>query len=63
MNNKDVIELLLEELEYKKIFNANYQTMCDICYNNIEQDDEFIFLGNKKKVCMDCVEEIKEFLE
>lgn len=54
VTDKELKELLLEELEGKKPFNANWLTECSLCGSNIEEGDEFFFFGDKKKICTNC---------
>ena len=64
MTNESIKELLVEELGYKKTFNNSmYVFPCSCCKNTVEQGDEFIFMGDKKKVCINCQAEIIEYLE
>ena len=56
-------KILLEELEYKKRFNSNWPTICDICTLDIEEQDEFVFMGDKRKMCVDCIDELESILE
>jgi hypothetical protein len=55
--------LLLEEFEMKKKFNATWAGTCDFCAGDIDEGQEFIFMGNKNKVCDDCQMQIIAFLE
>lgn len=51
-------DLLVQELENKKTFDAMYDTSCDACGEDIAKDDEFTFFGDKKKVCNNCFENL-----
>ncbi len=60
---KELKEILIEELENKKIFNANRDTYCDVNGEDILQDDEFVFMGNKQKMCRQCLDDLQELVE
>lgn len=61
--NKDLKGILLEELENKKSFTANWQTECSVGGEDIEEGDTFYFMGEKKKVCQNCFAELQEEVE
>ncbi len=44
----------MEELEGKKEFTANWDSVCEGCGNNILEGDTFYFFGEKRKVCQEC---------
>lgn len=56
-------DILIEELEGKKPFDAMWSTDCNICGNSIEEGDEFFFFGDKQKVCGDCKAEMINLIE
>lgn len=60
---KSQAKLLIEELENKKLYEANWGTECDCCDGDIQQGDKFVFMGDKKKVCIDCVADMQDDLE
>ena len=59
----EIKKLLVEEMENKKSYEANYDTICDVDNGNIYKGEEFIFMGSRKKVCTNCQSDIMEFLE
>lgn len=59
----EFISLVLEDLHYKKAFQAMNDTECDCCFNHILMDDTFYFIGNKSKLCEDCKEEMQSEME
>lgn len=60
MTIQKIKELLIEDIEYKKPFDAKYPAICDGCHREVET---FIFMGDKRKICIDCQVEIQDFLE
>jgi hypothetical protein len=56
-------ELLAQELANKKSYAAHRDTFCDICAEDIPEGEDFIFMGEKKKICNVCFGEITTFLE
>lgn len=65
LKSEDIKAILFEEMQNKKIFNAAWNTACDICGNEINNNDgdSFIFMGNKKKICVECEEAINLYLQ
>jgi len=63
VSNRDIKDLLIQELENKRFFAANWDIECGLCGVDIFVDDEFCFMGNKEKVCHSCLEQIREYLE
>lgn len=61
--SKDYKGILLEELENKKSFEANWDTECSVGGEDILVGDTFYFMGEKKKVCQNCFAEIQEEVE
>lgn len=51
---EEIRQLLLEEIIGKKVFLAKFAILCELCRENIEEDREFVFIGDKKKLCMNC---------
>lgn len=60
MKIKDV---LMEELDNKKSFTANWDTECEICNQDIMEGDDFYFFGEKRKVCSNCHNEMGDQIE
>jgi hypothetical protein len=56
------VELLIEDIELKKNFQAKWPFDCEICGEGVEEDGDFIFMGDKKKVCSGCHEKIIDYL-
>lgn len=52
-------ELLIEDLENKKPFQANFDSKCYFGCQIIRGDD-FYFMGDKRKVCASCRGELQE---
>lgn len=63
MTPEEIAKLLAKEIKSKKKFVANWDSDCDGCGESILQDDEFIFMGDKQKICTDCIDKIINFLE
>lgn len=60
---KTAINLLIEELESKKRFTPFEFTFCDVCGEELDETNEFCFMGSmKQKICGSCIEELLEFL-
>ena len=63
LNEKKMLQLLLEELQGKKAFQPYSPTECHFCGDDIEPGDDFYFVEGKRKLCSDCLTEIMEYLE
>ena len=63
ISTRELKELLIEELENKKPFSANFPFDCALCGESVEEDEEFFFFGNKKRVCSDCRSEMESAVE
>lgn len=63
MNDYDIKELLKADVEGKKTFTAQWEGRCDGCGETLVEDDEFAFIGDKKKICNSCQSDIISFLE
>lgn len=63
VNNSSFKAVLVEDLEYRKPFTANRMFPCSCCGNKVEEGDEFFFFGDKRKVCNDCRESMRELVE
>ena len=64
MDIEQIKKLLLEDMQYKKTFNNSmYPFPCRSCKNTVGSGDEFVFLGDKQKICTNCLGEIIEYLE
>jgi hypothetical protein len=63
MNTRKIKTILIEEIEYKKVFAASWDTRCDECGKDILEGEDFVFMGSKKKICEDCRGDIISFLE
>lgn len=57
-----MIQLIAEDLDFKKVFYANQEFKCFLCHQPVWHEDPFIFVGDKKKICITCKEDIKENL-
>lgn len=62
-DRKLLITDLVQTLKYKKVFQANRWSMCKGCKNNIQVGEDFVFMGDKKMICMLCVEHFVTELE
>jgi len=60
MDNDTIKEIIKEEFENKKSYDANFRFRCSGCRNWIEEGEPFYFVGNKKRVCGDCLAELQE---
>ena len=58
----EIKEVLQEELENKKMYEASWDTDCNVCGDTILEGDEFCYMGNKRKVCENCRSEIIDFV-
>ena len=56
-------EILLEEMENKKNFVASYDLTCSVDECVIEEGDRFVFMGDKRKVSLDCLGKLQAELE
>ena len=64
MTNRDITSVIVRDLENKKRFTAEYDGRCSTCSHPILEGDEFIFMGNKEKICTtDCLPEIMDHME
>ena len=52
--NDSIKQLLIEDFQYKRVFIARFAILCELCRNNIEEGQEFVFIGDKKKLCIAC---------
>lgn len=59
----DIKDILKEEFENKKAFDAKWEAECNLGGEDIMEGDTFYFMGDKKKVCQNCFEEIQETIE
>lgn len=62
MNLARILRLFLEDLSYKKDFEASRDITCDICDMEIYEGDKFWFIGNKQKMCEECKDEIESII-
>ena len=60
---KEIAQILLEEWENKRSFEASWESNCDNCEDPINKGDSFVFYGSKKKLCNKCQGEVTEQLE
>lgn len=51
--------MLVEDLESQKTYEAYTFTGCDCCGETIEEGEEFVFMGNRRKVCLKCLGEMQ----
>lgn len=58
-----ILDLLLEEANYKKDYTASYNSTCDCCGGNIGEGDPLYFTGNKAKMCEGCHDKLINLLE
>jgi hypothetical protein len=63
LKEKEILELLLEEIQSKKKFQPYKATSCDFCSLDIEESDDFYFVEGRRKMCGDCLDEITTYLE
>jgi len=55
--------LLIEDVQNKKLFDNKWQCQCDGCGGDIVEDQKFIFMGDRNKVCETCIDGLKMYLE
>lgn len=58
----EAIQLVAEDLDEKKPYTANWDFDCAICFDKINEGDEFFYLAGKK-VCNNCRSSVREVLE
>ena len=63
MRKGDIKNILADDWRAKKKSEANFTTKCSVCGYEIYGNDDFIFYGNSGKLCMDCYEEVRDFIE
>jgi hypothetical protein len=63
MDNEIFSKYIKEEVENKKPYNSQYNTACNLCDGLIFEGMEFVFFGNKQKMCMDCYMDIQDIAE
>ena len=62
MTREYAIELLVEDLEYKILQESKFVFQCNVCTEKVTVGDNFVWLGSKRKVCINCRDEIIEEL-
>jgi len=60
--NLDTLDLLADDVEAKKEFEAKWPFTCDLCEGDVEKGGYFVFFGKKDKVCDGCRDGIVKFL-
>ena len=63
VKNSEIVDLLVEELENKKVFDVGWEIECGLCGGSLMEGDRFIFVGDKNKICMDCRGEMVDYLQ
>lgn len=63
MKPLEIKKLLLYEIENKKGYQATWKGYCDGCKGLIDEGEEFMFMGDKRKICTECQADIISFLE
>ena len=63
MNKGDYKNILADDWREKKKFDAHFDTKCSVCGYDIYKDDKFVFFGKSEKLCIDCYEEVRDFIE
>lgn len=56
-------EILIEEIENKRSYPANYDTTCMQCGTFIAEGENIYFYGNKQKTCENCHQSILEYVK
>lgn len=62
MKPNEIIDLLAEILENLKTFKARWDSECDGCGDAIYQDDDFCFVGDKQKICPNCLKDCIKYV-
>jgi hypothetical protein len=55
--------LLIEDLKRKKRLALKYDGPCAGCGEGMQSGDEFIFMGEKSRICLECADEMIATLE
>lgn len=55
-------EFLKEELENKRPYQANRNVNCELCREGMAEGDDFYFIGNRHKICVNCLGELQEII-
>lgn len=58
MTDKQVNDIIYQEFANKTPFDCKYRGNCDVCQLNLSEGDIFFFYGNKRKMCMDCQQDL-----
>lgn len=61
--NQTYNQIVAEELERKRPYEAKYRTYCSKCGRDIEIGQEYYYYGNGKKLCIGDHEQIVENLK
>ncbi len=56
-------QLLVEDIEMRKRYPAFVNCTCQICGSAIFKGEEFVYIGDKKRMCNSCVYELMDELE
>lgn len=59
----NIKKILLEEIGCKKQHTANYDTRCYWCGSEIAEEEPLYFMGDVRKTCDNCFDDIITFLE
>lgn len=62
MDRRYVLELLIEDLKYKLPTPSKFSFPCSACSKFILYQSDFIWIGNKKKICIPCSTKIINIL-
>ena len=60
---KQILQLLLDEFQGKKGFQPFKATICDFCFEDIEESQEFYFTEGKRKFCANCHADLIDYLD
>lgn len=63
MSELEIYTIILEDMQRKRQFPANFDTPCSMCFTLIVQGQPFAFIGESRRVCEECQGKILEFLE
>lgn len=59
----DQLGIIIEDLGEKRHYPAKWDFACDICEEQVDAGTDFVFMGDKRKVCLTCLMQMIEDLE
>jgi len=61
IDQKELVALIIEEMDCKKVFQAKWVFDCALCGDHVDEGTDFVFIGDKQKICVSCQAYISEF--